>query len=148
MKGNALVYICYGLLGAMFILIIIWFWINMLEHLNNDFNKTYSSFEKDTKVIKGEVVEAQKEDSIIGGTKYQLIVKTSPDHSQLIDVDEKQYRDYQKGSKVHFRIDKSDDNSVLLDLKKERDFHSKKDYEKYIKTNKKGIFSFSYIMMY
>lgn len=75
MKGNALVYICYGLLGAMFILIIIWFWINMLEHLNNDFNKTYSSFEKDTKVIKGEVVEAQKEDSIIGGTKYQLIVK-------------------------------------------------------------------------
>ncbi|MFW3634631.1 hypothetical protein [Staphylococcus caprae] len=144
MKGNALVYICYGLLGAMFILIIIWFGINMLEHSN----KTYSSFEKDTKVIKGKVVEAQKEDSIIVGTKYQLIVKTSPDQSQLIDVDEKQYRDYQKGSKVHFRIDKSDDNSVLLDLKKERDFHSKKDYEKYIKTNKKGIFSFSYIMMY
>lgn len=144
MKGNALVYICYGLLGAMFILIIIWFGINMLEHSN----KTYSSFEKDTKVIKGKVVETQKEDSIIGGTKYQLIVKTSPDQSQLIDVDEKQYRDYQKGSKVHFRIDKSDDNSVLLDLKKERDFHSKKDYEKYIKTNKKGIFSFSYIMMY
>ncbi|MDU0936945.1 MAG: hypothetical protein E7A88_00205 [Dermabacter sp.] len=144
MKGNALVYICYGLLSAMFILIIIWFGTNMLEHSN----KTYSSFEKDTKVIKGKVVEAQKEDSIIVGTKYQLIVKTSPDQSQLIDVDEKQYRDYQKGSKVHFRIDKSDDNSVLLDLKKERDFHSNKDYEKYIKTNKKGIFSFSYIMMY
>lgn len=100
--------------------------------------KEYQSFKKDTEVIKGTVKKAEKESHVIFPDSYNIIVKTG-DNSKLISVDENEYRNYQAGSKAHFRIDTTKDNEIIRDLKKESDISTFKEYKKY-KNQPRGLF--------
>lgn len=101
-------------------------------------NKDYQSFKKDTEVIKGTVNKAEKEKHFIFPDAYNVVVKTG-DSSKMVSVSESEYRNYQAGNKAHFRIDKTNDNKIVRDLKKENDITSLKEYKKY-KNHPRGLF--------
>lgn len=98
--------------------------------------KDYQSFKKDTEIINGTVQKAEKENHIILPDSYNLVVK-SKDDSKLLSVNSKEYRNYQVGSKAHFRIDKTDNNSIVRDLKNKDDIDNLKKYKEYRKHNTK-----------
>lgn len=95
------------------------------------FDKDFSDYKKDTSIIQGNVIDTKKENRFLRPATYRLIIKTSKDQSQLVQVDKDLYRNYQKGSEVKFRIDKTNDNYALLDLKEHKDVKTKKHYNRY-----------------
>lgn len=50
----------------------------------------------------------------------------------MLSVNEQEYRNYQSGSKVYFRINKSDNNKIVRDLNKKNDIHNVRDYNNYL----------------
>ncbi|HGL6808028.1 hypothetical protein I4131_12400 [Staphylococcus aureus] len=108
-----------------------YFFVGIIINDEKSYNKDFSDYKKDTSIIQGNVIDSKKENQFLGPETYRLVIKTSKDQSQLVKVDEDLYRDYQKGSKVKFRIDKTDDNYALLDLKEDKDVQTKKQYNQY-----------------
>lgn len=108
-----------------------YFFVGIIINDEKSYNKDFSDYKKDTSIIQGNVIDSKKENQFLGPETYRLVIKTSKDQSQLVKVDEDLYRDYQKGSKVKFRIDKTDDNYALLDLKEHKDVQTKKQYNQY-----------------
>ena len=108
-----------------------YFFVGIIINDEKRYNKDFSDYKKDTSIIQGNVIDSKKENQFLGPETYRLVIKTSKDQSQLVKVDEDLYRDYQKGSKVKFRIDKTDDNYALLDLKEHKDVQTKKQYNQY-----------------
>ena len=49
----------------------------------------------------------------------------------MLKVTEQQYRNYQKGSEVNFRIDTTNQNEVIIDLKEDKDVNNVKAYMKF-----------------
>lgn len=91
----------------------------------------YEQFKKDTEVIKGEVVESEIQRRLFFSDKYNLIIKANNDETKMLKVNEQQYRDYQKGSEINVRIDTTKKNKVIIDLKKDKDVNTVKDYMKF-----------------
>lgn len=77
------------------------------------------------------MIDTKKENEFLKPATYNLVIKTNKEYSQLVKVDEDIYRKYQKSSKVKFRIDKTDDNNVILDLKEHKDVQTKQQYNQY-----------------
>lgn len=102
--------------------------------------KDYKTFKKETEVIKGQVKEAKKDNHLIFSDDYNLIVKINNDDTKMLSVNEEEYRTYQAGSNVHFRIDKTNNNSILRDLKNESDIDSLEDYKEYNKNSPRHLF--------
>jgi len=129
-------------LAVLLIALIIVLGFTMPEHEKekNDLQK-YNEFKRDTELIKGKVIDAKKENHLIFPDKYNLVVKIKNDNSKMVNVSEQKYRSYQKGSNVHFRIDKNHNNKIIRDLKNENDIDSLKEYKKYNKYNLKHLLS-------
>ncbi len=100
----------------------------------------YEEFKNDTELIKGKVIEAKKEGHLIFPDDYNLIVKISDGDIKMLSVSEQEYRTYQAGSNVHFRIDKTNNNSILRDLKNESDIDSLEDYKEYNENSPRHLF--------
>lgn len=101
--------------------------------------KNYQEFQKNTEVINGTVKKSQKESKVIFPDSFNIIVE-SKEGSKMIKVNEQQYRDYQPKNHVRFRIDKTDNNTVVRDLNNENDLDSLKKYEKYYKDSPARLF--------
>ncbi len=128
-------YILFGMLSLVIIAFITLLSVTAYRSVQNydlkkEEIKDYQAFQKDTEVIKGLVKEAKKEKHFIFPNTYNLVVKTN-EGSKMLSVNEQQYRDYQAGSKIHFRIDKTDNNTIVRDLKHKSDIDTLKDYKKY-----------------
>ncbi|RIM90980.1 hypothetical protein BU104_12675 [Staphylococcus xylosus] len=91
----------------------------------------YEQFKKDTEVIKGEVVESEIQKRWFFSDKYNLIIKANNDETKMLKVTEQQYRDYQKGSEINVRINTTKKNEIIIDLKKDKDVNTVKDYMKF-----------------
>lgn len=102
--------------------------------------ESYQNFQKNTEVINGVVKKSQKESKFIFPDSFNIIVETT-EGSKMLKVNEQQYRDYQPKNRVHFRIDKTDNNKVVRDLNNENDLDSLKKYEKYYKDSPARLFS-------
>lgn len=102
--------------------------------------KDYKAFQNETEVIKGQVKEAKKENHLIFPDDYNLTVKITDDDIKMLSVSEQEYRTYQAGSNVHFRIDKTNNNSILRDLKNESDIDTLKAYKEYNENSPRHLF--------
>ncbi|MGW7813708.1 hypothetical protein ACWEUB_12860 [Staphylococcus xylosus] len=91
----------------------------------------YEQFKKDTEVIKGKVVESEIQKRWFFSDKYNLIIKANNDETKMLKVTEQQYRDYQKGSEINVRINTTKKNEIIIDLKKDKDVNTVKDYMKF-----------------
>lgn len=111
--------------------IIIFFGDKVIDLEDKGFDKDFSDYKKDTSIIQGHVIDTKKENEFLKPATYNLVIKTNKEYSQLVKVDEEIYRKYQKSSKVKFRIDKTDDNNVILDLKEHKDVQTKQQYNQY-----------------
>ncbi|HHD0846030.1 hypothetical protein [Staphylococcus capitis] len=100
----------------------------------------YQKFKDNTEVIEGVVTKDKVEKHWYSSDEYYLVVNDKKGNYKLVEVNEAQYRDNQKGSKVKFRIDTSDKNKVKIDLNKSKDIESKKEYQKYKEKNDKEDF--------
>lgn len=114
---------------------IIFFGDKVIDLDDKGFDKDFSDYKKDTTIIQGNVIDTNKENRFLRSATYSLVIKTNKDQSELVEVDEDVYRKYQKGSKVKFRIDKTDDNNAILDLKEHKDVQTKKQYNQYYEKN-------------
>lgn len=112
---------------------------NFDEDKEIDVVKSYQSFQEDTEVINGTVKKAEKECNLILPDSFNLIVKTN-EGSKMLSVTEQEYRDYQPENSVHFRIDKTNNNTIVRDLKNEKDLDSLKEYKKYYKDSPARLF--------
>lgn len=112
---------------------------NLDEDKERDVVKSYQSFQEDTEVINGTVKKAEKESNLILPDSFNLIVKTN-EGSKMLSVTEQEYRDYQPENNVHFRIDKTNNNTIVSDLKNETDLDSLKEYKKYYKDSPARLF--------
>lgn len=100
----------------------------------------YQKFKDNTEVIEGVVTKDKVEKHWYTSDEYYLVVNDKKGNYKLVEVNDAQYRDNQKGSKVKFRIDTSDKNKVKLDLNKSKDIESRKDYQKYKEENNEEDF--------
>lgn len=91
----------------------------------------YEKFKEDTELIKGKVVKSEVQKQFIFSYKYNLIVKSNNNETKMLKVTEQQYRNYQKGSEVNFRIDTTNQNEVIIDLKEDKDVNNVKAYMKF-----------------
>ncbi|MGD6768404.1 hypothetical protein [Mammaliicoccus lentus] len=112
---------------------------NLDEDKERDVVKSYQSFQEDTDVINGTVKKAEKESNLILPDSFNLIVKTN-EGSKMLSVTEQEYRDYQPENNVHLRIDKTNNNTIVRDLKNETDLDSLKEYKKYYKDSPARLF--------
>lgn len=112
---------------------------NSDEDKERDVVKSYQSFQEDTEVINGTVKKAEKESNLILPDSYNLIVKTN-EGNKMLSVTEQEYRDYQPENRVHLRIDKTNNNKIVRDLKNEKDLDSLKEYKKYYKDSPARFF--------
>lgn len=112
---------------------------NSDEDKERDVVKSYQSFQEDTEVINGTVKKAEKESNLILPDSYNLIVKTN-EGNKMLSVTEQEYRDYQPENRVHLRIDKTNNNKIVRDLKNEKDLDSLKEYKKYYKDSAARFF--------
>ncbi|MDW4130291.1 hypothetical protein QI229_13290 [Staphylococcus saprophyticus] len=112
---------------------------NFDEDKERDVVKSYQSFQEDTEVINGTVKKAEKESNLILPDSFNIIVKTN-EGSKMLSVTEQEYRDYQPENSVHLRIDKTNNNTIVRDLKNEKDLDSLKEYKKYYKGSPKRLF--------
>lgn len=129
------------LIASIVVAVVIALGLSAMNAINNKdqfVKEGYQSFKKDTEVIKGTVEKAEKESHFIFPNSYNIVVKND-DNSKMIRVNEDEYRDYQVGSKAHFRIDTTKDNEIVRDLKKENDITTLKEYKKY-KNHPRGLF--------
>lgn len=134
-----LIFLCWAIVFIGLLLITTFFSDDLEEAIEKGKNyesEEYKAFKNDTEVIKGNVTEAKKEGYLITPDKYNLVVKTKDNNSKLINVNEQTYRNYQKGSNVHFRIDKTDHNTIVRDLENESDIDTIKAYKKYSEKEK------------
>ncbi|HCV8456230.1 hypothetical protein ACJVW9_04945 [Staphylococcus pseudintermedius] len=98
--------------------------------------ETYEDYKKSTEVIEGQVIKAEKNSKIFLPDDYNLVVSNNKGISKMVEVDENKYKNYQKGSNVKFRIDKEQQNKVLLDLNKENDITNKKEFKNKLEDEK------------
>ncbi|RIL23389.1 hypothetical protein BUY99_05215 [Staphylococcus gallinarum] len=91
----------------------------------------YEKFKEDTELIKGKVVKSEVQKHFVFSDKYNLIVKSNNNETKMLKVTEQQYRNYQNGSEVNFRIDTTNQNEVIIDLKEDKDVNSVKAYMKF-----------------
>lgn len=101
------------------------------EKIKEEQLKEYKAFQNDTEVIKGEVKEAKKDNHLIFPDKYNLVVETKDNGNKMLSVSEQEYRTYQAGSNANFRIDKTNNNTIVRDLKNESDIDTLKTYNDY-----------------
>lgn len=97
----------------------------------------YEQFKKDTEVIKGKVVKSEVQKHFVFSDKYNLIVKSNNNETKMLKVTEQQYRNHQNGSEVNFRIDTTNQNEVIIDLKEDKDVNNDKAYMKFNKSELK-----------
>lgn len=97
----------------------------------------YEKFKEDTELIKGKVVKSEIQKHFIFSDKYNLIVKANNNETKMLKVTEQQYRNYQNGSEVNFRIDTTNQNEVIIDLKEDKDVNNVKAYMKFNKSELK-----------
>lgn len=101
----------------------------------NQYNKKqteeYEKFKEDTALIKGKVIKSEVQKHFVFSDKYNLIVKSNNNETKMLKVTEQQYRNYQNGSEVDFRIDTTNQNEVIIDLKEDKDVNSVKAYMKF-----------------
>jgi len=136
-------YIVGGIIACFFLTVLILIGVGAYDAIKNHDQekeeiKDYQSFKNDTEVVKGTVKKAEKENHFILPDAYNIIVEND-ENSKMISVNESEYRDYQAGNKAHFRIDKTDNNKIVRDLKKESDITTLKEYKKY-KNHPRGLF--------
>lgn len=107
----------------------------------NQYNKKqteeYAKFKEDTELIKGKVVKSEIQKRFAFPDKYNLIVKANNNETKMLEATEQQYRNYQKGSEVNFRIDTTNKNEVIIDLKEDKDVNNVKAYMKFNKSELK-----------
>ncbi|WP_436962800.1 hypothetical protein [Staphylococcus shinii] len=60
-----------------------------------------------------------------------MTVKSNNNETKMLKVTEQQYRNYQNGSEVNFRIDTTNQNEVIIDLKEDKDVNNVKAYMKF-----------------
>lgn len=101
------------------------------EKMKEEELKEYKAFQNDTGVIKGRVKEAKKDNHLIFPDKYNLVVDSNDNENKMLSVSEQEYRTYQAGSDVHFRIDKTNNNTIVRDLKNKSDIDTLKAYNEY-----------------
>ncbi|HIA7101221.1 TPA: hypothetical protein ACWRZF_002788, partial [Staphylococcus aureus] len=82
----------------------------------------------------------KKDNHLIFSDDYNLIVKINDGDTKMLSVSEQEYRTYQAGSNVHFRIDKTNNNSILRDLKNESDIDTLKAYKEYNANSPRHLF--------
>lgn len=112
----------------------------------DDFEKnSYKSFKQDTEVIEGKVVKSERESKLIFPDSYNLIVDIGDESNKMLKASEQEYRDYQTGSYVKFRIDTGYDNDVVVDLNKDKDIKTEKEYSVF--DDKAGRVLFSKIFL-
>lgn len=92
--------------------------------------ESFEEFKARTVLLEGKVAKAEKENRFLRSDKYNLVVNDNKGTSKIVEVNEKQYRNYQKGADVKFRIDKKANNEVVLDLNNENDVNNKKAFKK------------------
>lgn len=102
----------------------------------NKSNEDYQYFKENTKVIEGKVKERYIQNDN-GKKKQYLVVSCNDDIRKLVNVNEEQFHEYKKGSKVEFRIHRAKNNEVVADLRKDKDIKNKKDYEAFKKQKNK-----------
>lgn len=102
----------------------------------NKSNEDYQYFKENTKVIEGKVKERYIQNDN-GKKKQYLVVSCNDDIRKLVNVNEEQFHEYKKGSKVEFRIHRAKNNEVVADLRKNKDIKNKKDYEAFKKQKNK-----------
>ena len=102
----------------------------------NKSNEDYQYFKENTKVIEGKVKERYIQNNN-GKKKQYLVVSCNDDIRKLVNVNEEQFHEYKKGSKVEFRIHRAKNNEVVADLRKNKDIKNKKDYEAFKKQKNK-----------
>lgn len=102
----------------------------------NKSNEDYQYFKENTKVIEGKVKERYIQNDN-GKKKQYLVVSCNDDIRKLVNVNEEQFHEYKKGSKVEFRIHRAKNNEVVVDLRKNKDIKNKKDYETFKKQKNK-----------
>lgn len=66
-----------------------------------------------------------------------MTVKSNNNETKMLKVTEQQYRNYQNGSEVNFRIDTTNQNEVIIDLKEDKDVNNVKVYMKFNKSELK-----------
>ncbi|HCU7114018.1 TPA: hypothetical protein OU842_002798 [Staphylococcus aureus] len=98
--------------------------------------ETYEDYKKSTEVIEGQVIKGEKNSKIFLPDDYNLVVSNNKGISKMVEVDENKYKNYQKGLNVKFRIDKEQQNKVLLDLNKENDITNKKEFKNKLEDEK------------
>ncbi|WP_394524251.1 hypothetical protein ACF0HT_14185 (plasmid) [Staphylococcus xylosus] len=76
------------------------------------------------------MTKAEKESRFVLSDDFNLVIKNSKGDSKIVKVDEAQYRNYQAGADVKFRIDEKANNEIVLDLNKEKDIKNKKEFNK------------------
>ncbi|WP_432721601.1 hypothetical protein [Staphylococcus shinii] len=91
----------------------------------------YEKFNEDTEIIKGKVVKSEVQKHFVFSDKYNLTVKSNNNETKMLKVTEQQYRNYQNGSEVNFRIDTTNQNEVIIDLKEDKDVNNVKAYMKF-----------------
>ena len=94
--------------------------------------ESFEEYKEHTVLLEGKVIKSEKEARFLRSDKYNLVVSDNKGTSKIVEVNEKQFINYQKGADVKFRIDQEANNKVVIDLNKEKDVNSKKAFnEKY-----------------
>lgn len=121
----------WRLLVTVFIVIIVFIGFTVLSSFesNQPNYRSYNEFKKETEVIEGIVIKAEKISKVFLLDDYNLVVSNNKGISKMVKVEENQYINYQKGSNVKFRIDKGKQNTVILDLKQENDITNQKEFK-------------------
>ncbi|MDK7284464.1 hypothetical protein [Staphylococcus pettenkoferi] len=101
--------------------------INKQSEAKTDYKLNYHEFSDKTKTIDGKVAHCYKH-QFHGKHFYYFVV-----NDKLIKVKKGEYKKYQKGDKVNFRISKENQNTTILDLNKRKDIKNKRDYQAFIK---------------
>ncbi|HCY8317086.1 TPA: hypothetical protein ACK087_002736 [Staphylococcus aureus] len=121
----------WRLLVSVFIVFIVFVGFTVLLRFegNQTNYRSFTEFKKETEVIEGIVIKAEKNSEVFLPDDYNLVVSNNKGISKMVKVEEYQYINYQKGSNVKFRIDKGKQNTVILDLKQENDITNQKEFK-------------------
>lgn len=103
--------------------------------------ENYKEYKERTVLLEGKVTKAEKESHFISSDDYNLVIKNNKGDSKIVKVDENQYRNYQAGADVKFKIDEKASNEVVVDLNKEKDIKNKKAFKQKFDSDLDHLFS-------